>query len=149
LLVVLAPGYVRGYRPQHELPFYFSLGWSVIILTIVLFLVRQSVFKRQIAFGGDFIVSASGKRYEADRIKSVLIDGDRIGLKVTGKAIVPVGLYFTFTRDRTAEGLEELEGWAARNRKPVERRFFVGWVVAAPRRATYRTIYIAISFAAI
>jgi hypothetical protein len=102
--------------------------WSVGVFTVLLFLIRQSVLKRQIAIGGDYIVSASGKRYDAVRIKSVFINGERGCLKITDKLIVPAGLIFTFTRDCAAIGKKELEEWAARNRKPVERRFFMGWM---------------------
>jgi hypothetical protein len=42
--------------------------------------------------------------------------------------LVPLQLYFTFKKENTVNGMEEIREWAQRNNKPIRYKFFFGWI---------------------
>ncbi|MNW00995.1 hypothetical protein D3C71_1965660 [compost metagenome] len=83
---------------------------------------------KSITLGDNFIISLNKKRYDADEISSVFIDGERIGFKTVDKKLVPIQLYFTFKKENTVNGMNEIREWAQRNNKPIGYKFFFGWI---------------------
>ncbi|MEK4234902.1 hypothetical protein [Paenibacillus sp. FSL H7-0714] len=108
--------------------FFFPRIWFIFIFIIIIFLLYRLLSSKSITLGDNFIISLNKKRYDADEISSVFIDGKRIGIKTVDKKLVPLHLYFTFKKENTANGIEEIREWAKRNNKPIRYKFFFGWI---------------------
>ena len=108
--------------------FFFPRIWFIFIFIIIIFLLYRFLSSKSITIGDNFIISLNKKRYDADEISSVFIDGKRIGIKTVDKKLVPLHLYFTFKKENTANGIEEIREWAKRNNKPIRYKFFFGWI---------------------
>lgn len=108
--------------------FFFPRIWFIFIFIIIIFSLYRLLSSKSITLGDNFIISLNKKRYDADEISSVFIDGKRIGIKTVDKKLVPLHLYFTFKKENTANGIEEIREWAQRNNKPIRYKFFFGWI---------------------
>ncbi|CAH1057826.1 hypothetical protein [Paenibacillus pseudetheri] len=108
--------------------FFFPRIWFIFIFIIIIFLLYRFLSSKSITIGDNFIISLNKKRYDADEISSVFIDGKRIGIKTVDKKLVPLHLYFTFKKENTVNGMEEIREWAKRNNKPIRYKFFFGWI---------------------
>ncbi|TNJ68119.1 hypothetical protein FE784_00180 [Paenibacillus hemerocallicola] len=98
--------------------------------TLVVFLcqVISTAKKKTITFESDFLLINGSEQIQADHIKDVRVFGNRIGVRLTGKAMVPVRLCFKFINSDRARGEEELKRWAEENEKPIVFRFFMMWI---------------------
>jgi hypothetical protein len=113
---------------KHDFSFYFPIIWSILIFLIIVFLLNRLFIVKNITISDNYIISSSNKKYDTNQIRLVMIDGDRIGIKVIGKKLVPLDLYFTFRKDTTINGIEEIRKWAKRNEVPLKYKFFWGWI---------------------
>ncbi|MEK4344357.1 hypothetical protein [Paenibacillus sp. FSL P4-0184] len=122
---------ITMYNSTNRIPdflFFFPRIWFIFIFIIIIFLLYRLFSSKSITLGDNFIISLNKKRYDADEISSVFIDGKRIGIKTVDKKLVPLHLYFTFKKENTANGIEEIREWAKRNNKPIRYKFFFGWI---------------------
>lgn len=122
---------ITMYNSTNRIPdflFFFPRIWFIFIFIIIIFLLYRLLSSKSITLGDNFIISLNKKRYDADEISSVFIDGKRIGIKTVDKKLVPLHLYFTFKKENTANGIEEIREWAKRNNKPIRYKFFFGWI---------------------
>lgn len=122
---------ITMYNSTNRIPdflFFFPRIWFIFIFIIIIFLLYRLLSSKSITLGDNFIISLNKKRYDADEISSVFIDGKRIGFKTVDKKLVPIQLYFTFKKENTANGIEEIREWAKRNNKPIRYKFFFGWI---------------------
>jgi hypothetical protein len=119
---------VSDLRSHNVLLFYFSIVWGLLVLMVIIFLITRMIAIKSITIGNDYIISTNMKKYESVKIKSVVIDNERIGIIVTGKRLVPLDLYFTFKENAAINGMEEIKEWAKRNNKPIKYKFFFGWI---------------------
>jgi hypothetical protein len=108
--------------------FFFPRIWFIFIFIIIIFVLYRWISSESITIGDNYIISLNKKRYDADEISSVFIDGKRIGIKTVDKKLVPLHLYFTFKKENTVNGMEEIREWAQRNNKPIRYKFFFGWI---------------------
>ncbi|MEK5394848.1 hypothetical protein ACN6KS_03965 [Paenibacillus nitricinens] len=111
-----------------EFLFFFPRIWFIFIFIIIIFVLYRWISSKSITIGDNYIVSLNKKRYDADEISSVFIDGERIGFKTVDKKLVPIQLYFTFKKENTVNGMNEIKEWAQRNNKPIRYKFFFGWI---------------------
>jgi hypothetical protein len=100
----------------------------LVYLIAIGLLISRIVKKNTITLGSDFLLVNGNEQIQKDHIKDVLIYGDRIGVRLTGKKIVPVRLCFKFTNSDRARGERELKRWAEENEKPIVYRFFMRWI---------------------
>ncbi|MNO40658.1 hypothetical protein D3C76_308130 [compost metagenome] len=107
---------------------FFPRIWFIFIFIIIIFVLYRWLSSKSITIGDNYIISLNKKRYDADEISSVFIDGKRIGFKTVDKKLVPLQLYFTFKKENTVNGMEEIREWAQRNNKPIRYKFFFGWI---------------------
>ncbi|MEK4354738.1 hypothetical protein MKX41_28460 [Paenibacillus sp. FSL R5-0475] len=122
---------ITMYNSTNRIPdflFFFPRIWFIFIFIIIIFLLYRLLSSKSITLGDNYIISLNKKRYDADEISSVFIDGKRIGIKTVDKKLVPLHLYFTFKKENTANGIEEIREWAKRNNKPIRYKFFFGWI---------------------
>ncbi|MGE7615815.1 hypothetical protein [Paenibacillus sp. FSL R5-0744] len=122
---------ITMYNSTNRIPdflFFFPRIWFIFIFIIIIFLLYRLLSSKSISLGDNYIISLNKKRYDADEISSVFIDGKRIGIKTVDKKLVPLHLYFTFKKENTANGIEEIREWAKRNNKPIRYKFFFGWI---------------------
>lgn len=122
---------ITVYNSTNRIPdflFFFPRIWFIFIFIIIIFLLYRLLSSKSITLGDNFIISLNKKRYDADEISSVFIDGERIGFKTVDKKLVPIQLYFTFKKENTVNGMNEIREWAQRNNKPIRYKFFFGWI---------------------
>ncbi|WP_339268791.1 hypothetical protein [Paenibacillus sp. FSL R5-0470] len=122
---------ITMYNSTNRIPdflFFFPRIWFIFIFIIIIFLLYRLLSSKSITLGDNFIISLNKKRYDADEISSVFIDGERIGFKTVDKKLVPIQLYFTFKKENTVNGMNEIREWAQRNNKPIRYKFFFGWI---------------------
>ncbi|MEK4291679.1 hypothetical protein [Paenibacillus sp. FSL R5-0914] len=122
---------ITMYNSTNRIPdflFFFPRIWFIFIFIIIIFSLYRLLSSKSITLGDNYIISLNKKRYDADEISSVFIDGKRIGIKTVDKKLVPLHLYFTFKKENTANGIEEIREWAKRNNKPIRYKFFFGWI---------------------
>jgi hypothetical protein len=127
-LVIFSMTITSRSNHNHDFSFYFPIIWSIIIFMIFVFLLIRLFRVKNITIGDNFIISINKKKYDADQIRLVIIDGKRIGIKVFGKKLVPLDLYFTFKKEDAINGMEEIKWWAKRNNISIKYKFFWGWV---------------------
>ncbi|MEK3662549.1 hypothetical protein NSQ29_23590 [Paenibacillus sp. FSL F4-0236] len=122
---------ITMYNSTSRIPdflFFFPRIWFIFIFIIIIFSLYRLLSSKSITLGDNFIISLNKKRYDADEISSVFIDGERIGFKTVDKKLVPIQLYFTFKKENTVNGMNEIREWAQRNNKPIRYKFFFGWI---------------------
>lgn len=122
---------ITMYNSTNRIPdflFFFPRIWFIFIFIIIIFLLYRLLSSKSITIGDNYIISLNKKRYDADEISSVFIDGERIGFKTVDKKLVPIQLYFTFKKENTVNGMNEIREWAQRNNKPIRYKFFFGWI---------------------
>jgi hypothetical protein len=100
----------------------------LVYLIAIGLLISRIVKKNTITLGSDFLLINGNEQIQEDQIKDVLIYGNRIGVRLTGKTMVPVRLCFKFINSDRARGEEELKRWAKENEKPIVFRFFMMWI---------------------
>lgn len=108
-----------------------GMVYAVFMLVYVIsigYLILRIARKKTIMLGSDFLLINGNEQIQADQIKDVLFYGNRIGVRLTGKKMVPVRLCFKFINSDRARGEEELKRWAEENEKPIVYRFFMMWI---------------------
>lgn len=112
---------ITMYNSTNRIPdflFFFPRIWFIFIFIIIIFSLYRLLSSKSITLGDNYIISLNKKRYDADEISSVFIDGKRIGIKTVDKKLVPLHLYFTFKKENTANGIEEIREWAKETTNP-------------------------------
>lgn len=106
----------------------FQMVWSLFILTGMGIMTIRRFSKNAVSFHDHEITRNDKRTFDAARVQSVFLHGNRIGMKLKGRKIVPLDLYFTFPQSNRNDGMKELQNWAARNGIAVQYRFFTSWI---------------------
>ncbi|MFK7693093.1 hypothetical protein [Paenibacillus sp. HJGM_3] len=67
-------------------------------------------------------------RVNAEEVDLILLDFNKIGIKVRGKKMVPMQLYFAFRKSDRMDGLAQLRRWAEKNNVSIQYKSFMMWV---------------------
>ncbi|HEY2491330.1 MAG TPA: hypothetical protein VGI33_00100 [Paenibacillus sp.] len=98
-------------------------------VTIVIIIMRMFEKPSKLQFASECLI-VKGTTLEATAIKSILIQGyfkPVIGIKPSGKLLVPIRLCFRFNENED-QAILELKQWAERNQVKIYNKSFIRWM---------------------
>ncbi|WP_235613186.1 hypothetical protein [Paenibacillus sp. LC231] len=130
LIAVLLGNIIRGHE-ERDFFYYACMVWLVFCSAVFLISVyRTYLMKPGVLEMAQEGIVINGTVINVEAVKCLLINHDRkpvIGIKLKGRAIVPLKLCFTFAEEQT-EGIRQLEFWARERRVKVSKGFFMRWL---------------------
>lgn len=130
LAAILLGNIIRGHE-ERDFFYYACMVWLVFCSAVFIISVYRTFLMKPgvMEMAQDGIV-INGAVINVEAVKCLLINHDRkpvIGIKLKGRAIVPLKLCFTFAEEQT-EGIRQLEFWARERRVKVSKGFFMRWL---------------------
>lgn len=130
LIAILLGNIIRGHE-ERDFFYYACIVWLVFCFAVFLTSVYRTYLMKPgvLEMTQDGIV-INGTVINVEAVKCLLINHDRkpvVGIKLKGRAIVPLKLCFTFAEEQT-EGIRQLEFWARERRVKVSKGFFMRWL---------------------
>lgn len=130
LIAILLRNIIRGHE-ESDFFYYACIVWLVFCSAVFIISVYRTYLMKpgvmELAQEG---IGINGTVINVEAVKCLLINHDKkpvIGIKLKGRAIVPLKLCFTFAEDQT-EGIRQLEIWARERRVKVSKGFFMRWL---------------------
>ncbi|MBU5346023.1 hypothetical protein KQI80_09250 [Paenibacillus lautus] len=130
LAAILLGNIIRGHE-ERDFFYYACMVWLVFCSAVFIISVYRTFLMKPgvMEMAQDGIV-INGAVINVEAVKCLLINHDRkpvIGIKLKGRAIVPLKLCFTFAEEQT-EGIRQLEFWARERQVKVSKGFFMRWL---------------------
>ncbi len=130
LIAILLGNIIRGHE-ERDFFHYACIMWLVFCSAVFLISVyRTYLMKPGVLEMAQEGIVINGSAINLEAVKCLMISHDRkpvIGIKLKGRAIVPLKLSFTFAEEQT-EGIRQLEFWARERQVKVSKGFFMRWL---------------------
>lgn len=125
LIAILLGNIIRGHE-ERDFFHYACIMWLVFCSAVFLISVyRTYLMKPGVLEMAQEGIVINGSAINLEAVKCLMISHDRkpvIGIKLKGRAIVPLKLSFTFAEEQT-EGIRQLEFWARERQVKVSKGF--------------------------
>ncbi|WP_019911669.1 hypothetical protein [Paenibacillus sp. HW567] len=125
-IVTLVDNLRNQFHPHITLR-YFMIFWVAVCTAILAFLLWNALRKTAEIKWGEGLLLIRNENIPAGMIQSIHIDGSLVGIKLSGKRIVPLRLCFRFIDDRE-QSMKQLGRWAMENGIKLDYGLFLKWM---------------------
>lgn len=101
--------------------------WMALIVAMIGYWIF-GIKEKTVRFDADSLYINHRIRVNAKDVDRILLDFNKIGIKVRGKKMVPMQLYFAFRKSDRMDGLAQLRRWAEKNNVSIQYKSFMMWV---------------------